>query len=233
MDFLSELAKTMKEALLGPLGDYYLEQRRDILNDICYQVYAQYLLPVLTQIDNYVEIRNQREFYVEHVDIVDEHVIKVKNQFLDIFNVIHRVLSRELFADNIIMYIKFSIYFANLLEETGDFRNAVQSLRTAISKVLEYREERMKATVDQADSPSTSMSITVDNKKIGDLEEKIRIVTNTWKESILRKERDRARKEKEQTPVEEDEGDEEQFEMRSMIEELRDKDLFEKEIDRV
>ena len=25
MDFLSELAKTMKEALLGPLGDYYLE----------------------------------------------------------------------------------------------------------------------------------------------------------------------------------------------------------------
>ena len=77
------------------------------------------------------------------------------------------------------------------------------------------------------------MSITVNNKKIGDLEEKIRIVTNTWKESILRKERDRARKEKEQIPVEEDEGDEEQFEMRCMIEELKDKDLFEKEIDRI
>lgn len=77
------------------------------------------------------------------------------------------------------------------------------------------------------------MSITVDNKKIGDLEEKIRIVTNTWKESILRKERDRARKEKEQIPVKEDEGDEEQFEMRCMIEELKDKDLFEKEIDRI
>jgi hypothetical protein len=125
LGFLSELAKTMKEALLGPLGDHYLEQRRDILNDICYQVYAQYLLPVLTAIDNYVEVRNQREFFVEHVDTVDEHVIKVKNQFLDMFNVIHRVLSRELFQDNIIMYIKFSIYFANLLEETGDFRNAV------------------------------------------------------------------------------------------------------------
>lgn len=82
-------------------------------------------MPVLTAIDNYVEVRNQREFFVEHVDTVDEHVIKVKNQFLDMFNVIHRVLSRELFQDNIIMYIKFSIYFANLLEETGDFRNAV------------------------------------------------------------------------------------------------------------
>ena len=72
-----------------------------------------------------MEVRNQREFFVEHVDTVDEHVIKVKNQFLDMFNVIHRVLSRELFSDNIIMYAKFSIYFANLLEETGDFRNAV------------------------------------------------------------------------------------------------------------
>lgn len=91
----------------------------------------------------------------------------------------------------------------------------------------------MKATLDQADSPTTTMTITVDNKKIGDLEEKIRLVTNTWKESILRKERDRARKDKEQTQLEEDEGDEEQFEMRLMIEELKDKDLFEKEIDRV
>ena len=90
----------------------------------------------------------------------------------------------------------------------------------------------MKATLDQADCPTTTMTITVDNKKIGDLEEKMRLVTNTWKESILRKERDRARKDKEQTTLEEDEGDEEQFEMRCMIEELKDKDLFEKEIER-
>jgi hypothetical protein len=80
---------------------------------------------VLANIDNYIEVRNQKEFQSEYVDTVDEHVIKVKNQFLDMFNVINRVLSRELFCDNIIMYVKFSIYFANLLEETGDFRNAV------------------------------------------------------------------------------------------------------------
>lgn len=129
------------------------------------------------------------------------------------------------------MYSKFSIYFSNLLEESGDFRNAVQSLRTAISKIVEYREERMKATSDTADSPNTTMTITVDNKKIGDLEEKIRIVTNTWKESILRKERDRVRKDNEEIQLAEDEGDEEQLEVRMMVEELKDKDLFEKEID--
>ena len=45
------------------------------------------------------------------------------------------------------MYTKFSIYYANLLEETGDFRNAVQSLRATLGKLVEYREERMKATL--------------------------------------------------------------------------------------
>ena len=47
LDNLSELSRTVKEALLGPLGDYYLEKRRDILEDIALKVYAQYLLPVL------------------------------------------------------------------------------------------------------------------------------------------------------------------------------------------
>jgi len=53
------------------------------------------------------------------------------------------------------------------------------------------------------------MSITVDNKKIGELEGKIEAVYQTWEQMILRKERDRERREREQTPLEEDEGDEE------------------------
>jgi len=47
LDNLSELSRTIKEALLGPLGDYYLEKRRDILEDIALKLYAQYILPVL------------------------------------------------------------------------------------------------------------------------------------------------------------------------------------------
>jgi len=70
-------------------------------------------------------MRNQKEFFGEFVDALDEHVIRVKTQFVEAFNVIHRVLTRESFVGNIIMYVKFSIYYANLLEETGDFRNGV------------------------------------------------------------------------------------------------------------
>jgi len=42
------------------------------------------------------------------------------------------------------------------------------------------------------------MSITVDNKKIGDLESKIKTVYDTWEALILRKERDRERREREE-----------------------------------
>jgi hypothetical protein len=54
------------------------------------------------------------------------------------------------------------------------------------------------------------MSITVDNKKIGDLETKIQAVYEAWEQMILRKERDRERREREALPLAEDEGDEEQ-----------------------
>ena len=67
LDNLSELSRTIKEALLGPLGDYYLEKRRDILEDISLKLYAQYLLPVLQRIDVYIEMRNQKEYYGEFV----------------------------------------------------------------------------------------------------------------------------------------------------------------------
>lgn len=55
----------------------------------------------------------------------------------------------------------------------------------------------MKRSLDSnADSnPTTAMSITVDNRKIGELEEKMQTIYNTWEELILRKERDRTRKE--------------------------------------
>lgn len=46
-DLLSELSATIKEALLGPLGDFYLESRRDMLNEICALLWTRYLLPTL------------------------------------------------------------------------------------------------------------------------------------------------------------------------------------------
>lgn len=40
LENLGELSRTVKEALLGPLGDFYLEKRRDILEDLSLKLYA-------------------------------------------------------------------------------------------------------------------------------------------------------------------------------------------------
>ena len=47
IEMLVGLSQTIKEALLGPLGDYFLEHRLDILFDISCLLWSKYLLPVL------------------------------------------------------------------------------------------------------------------------------------------------------------------------------------------
>lgn len=77
------------------------------------------------RIDVYVEMRNQKEYHGEFVDLLDKHTIHVKSQFVEAMDMIHRVLTRENYIENIILYSKFSIYYSNLLEEKGDLRSAV------------------------------------------------------------------------------------------------------------
>ena len=47
IEMLVDLSRTIKEALLGPLGDHYLEKRQDILFDISCMLWHRFLLPVL------------------------------------------------------------------------------------------------------------------------------------------------------------------------------------------
>jgi len=146
-----------------------------MLTEISGLLWSKYLLPVLQKVDIYIEMRGQKEYFGEFVDSIDEAVIRVRRDFVETFNVMHRILTRMDFVPDMVMYCKFSIYLASLQEEVGEFRNAVQALRSALGKVVEFREERMKRTLD-SDAPenaSTAMSITIDNKKIGDLELKM------------------------------------------------------------
>ena len=140
---------------------------------------------------------------------MDELLIQVKNSFSEAFNIMHRVLTRMNFVEDMIMYSKFAIYLANFQEELGEFRNSVQTLRAALGKITEYREERLKQSLDSKENIRTSMTITIDNKKIGGIESKIQAVYEAWEQMILRKERDRERREGERPALEEDEGDEE------------------------
>ena len=89
-------------------------------------------------------MRNQKEYYGEFVQLLDSHTILVKSKFVEACDTIHRILARASFIENIILFTKFSIYYANLLEDKGDFRGAVQVIRQTIQKLVEYREEKLK-----------------------------------------------------------------------------------------
>lgn len=72
IEMLLDLSRTVKEALLGPLGDHYLSHRIDILFDIACLLWSKYLLPVLLRMDVYVEMRHQKEYNTEFVELMDE-----------------------------------------------------------------------------------------------------------------------------------------------------------------
>jgi hypothetical protein len=62
-ELLVDLSSTVKEALLGPLGDFYLESRLDMLTEMSALLWTKYLLPVLQKIDIYLEMRGQKEYF--------------------------------------------------------------------------------------------------------------------------------------------------------------------------
>lgn len=109
----------------------------------------------------------------------------------------------------------------------------MQTLRSAIGKVVEYREEFLKSSTDFGHDKTTAMYVSVDNKRIGDLEQMQESVCLNF---FNKKERDRVRKIKNQdvkdpVALAEDEAEEEQEEVIRMVRELQDKDLFDQKQD--
>ena len=150
------------------------------------------------------------------------------------------------------LYCKLSLYLCNLLEESGEYRSAIQTVRASVSKVVEAREERLRRCIDYTENVRTPMYITVDNGRVGETERRIQerfdIEAAEWVSKLLshekgaggpsvfsmavmRRERDRERREAGKPPLEEDEVDEEEYEVYKCAEELRSKGLFERGIE--
>jgi hypothetical protein len=53
-----DLCKTLKEALLGPVGTFYLSKRPDFLFDSGEFLWNKFILPVYVKMDMYAELRS-------------------------------------------------------------------------------------------------------------------------------------------------------------------------------
>ena len=82
-ELMLEVAKTLKEATLGPVGANYVDNRQDVLFDIAYLIYNTYIHPIIVKIDLYNELRGQNEFSKEFKEATDELVLKVKAYFVE------------------------------------------------------------------------------------------------------------------------------------------------------
>lgn len=59
-------------------------------------------------------MKGQKEYFTEFVNIMDEAVIKCRQDFADTLNIMHRILSRQEYIEDIVFYCKCSVYLAGL-----------------------------------------------------------------------------------------------------------------------
>jgi hypothetical protein len=203
--------------------------RKDDLNDLAFEIWNKYVAPVKRRTELFIEMKSAKEYSKAYCDQVGELVYKCKYYFKDVLLVLHGVLARIEPDD---FDCQLSIYLANLLEEEGEFRVAVQVLRTTLGKVVEQREKLMQVGPDFKENPPTSKFITTDNQKISDMEESILQRFKTWEKLIERRERERKRKNGGGQDLEEDEGDEEAYEFDRLMDTLNERSLIEKLVQR-
>lgn len=113
----------------------------------------------------------------------------------------------------ILIYLIASIYLANVCEEDGDYRSAVQIMRSALSRVVETREMRLKKDLEYSSNPVSAMHVHLHKHKILEIQKAKQERYKIWENLILRKERERKRAEKGLAPLDEDEADEEASEI--------------------
>jgi hypothetical protein len=148
-------------------------------------------------------------------ELVDADRVSFKETLLRV----HQMLSKgvQTKSEIIMIYLISSIYLANLCEEDGDYRTAIQIMRSALSRVVETRENNLKKNADYSSNPVAAMHVHSHTHKIIEIQREKQQRYKIWESLILRRERERKRAELGQQPLDEDEADEEAAEI-EMIE---------------
>lgn len=217
IEFLLDISKNTKDSLLGPVGSYYARERNDQLNYLSTFLLKNFIFPIRKKMEQYFELRAQNE-------LVKTDRINYKEVLLRI----HQILAKNTQSKKelTLIYLIASIYLANLCEEDGDFRQGIQIMRSALSRVIETREHRMKYHTEYANNPNAAMAVHLHGYKITDTEKSKNERYKIWESLILRKERERMRQESGLPLLDEDEADEEATEVERLEKEKHSFMLF-------
>lgn len=213
-ELLMDITKNVKDSLLGPVGTFYARERNDQLNCLSRILLNKFILPIRRKMEQFFELKSQGELVsVERVN------------FKEILLRVHSILAKntQTKRELTLIYLISSIYLANLCEEDGDFRAAIQIMRSALSRIIDTREHRLKISSQYSTNPVSAMHVSLHKNKIQEMQKGKEERYKVWENMILRKERERIRQAQGLPPLDEDEADEEATEI-DRIE--REKHLF-------
>ena len=202
-ELLLDITKNVKDSLLGPVGTFYSRERNDQLNCLARILLNKFIFPVRKKMEQYYELRAQGE------------LVAAKNVgFKEILIRTHQILAKntQYKKEMVLIYLIASIYLANICEEEGDYRTAIQIMRSALSRIVDAREHRIKNHVDYSTNPVAAMYVHLHGHKIQETQQAKQERYKTWENLILRMERAHRSKAGVE-PLDDDETDEEASEV--------------------
>jgi len=212
---LRNLAIIIKQALEGPLGDYFYDARKDFLVKFAFYIWKKYLVSSLHQIDTAYELRITDEIGENEFEKYEPLLATMKDVFIEMLEAINIIMMRTEVID-VVWIAKLNIELCKLLEEKGDFRKASQLLRFTNNKIIEFKDQLFARGVESKKDVFLPLTITCDNLKIHDMIDEMKNKYYDWK-MWLRKEIRAQRREKQNLkPLEQDEAHEEDCEFREI-----------------
>ena len=248
IDLLLDLAQTTTDILYGTVGEFYWQQRKDHFEEYVDILIKQYLIPVKIKIDQFVELNVQKEFSSYDEEKFTDLVYKIKSNFKDTltktFNSLYEMYrlfdkkSKSVFMKNSVDWFQThprlgttikniynALYLSNLLEEEGNYREAVELLRITLNTISTIRESRIRKKAYYSKNPLTLLYVHLANHKIIENKSLMDEHYKVWEDIILKKERLRYREDSKIEVLDDDEAEEEAYEV-SNFEKLLNKQLY-------
>ena len=145
------------------------------------------------------------------------NLINVKN-YVDCFQTHPRL-------GTVVRNIYNALYLSNLLEEEGNYREAVELLRITLNTISTLRESRIRKKPNYIKNPLTLLYVHLANHKIIQNKSLIDEHYKAWEDIILKKERFRYREDSKIEVLDDDEAEEEAYEIQN-FEKLLNKELY-------
>lgn len=166
---LDSLCTSMFNSIQGPLGFYFLSERRNFLYDICILIWKKYLKDLTMRIDNFYEMENELD--EAEISAITDKIYAIQNNICSSLYNINCVLSSMDIKDPV-LFSFISSRLADYLEKTENLSTGLNILKKSLDYLNEYRENAFKFGMNSLENKHTFTTFTCDNQKIKKLNER-------------------------------------------------------------